>query len=154
MDNNKTKAQRGNWLTALLALILLYFMWPMAKGLYYKNFANQNTPPAVRWEESFEAAVAESEKSGKPILLDFSASWCPPCQVMKHEVWTDQEVGEVANAGYVPFLVDVDLPENRSLAGRYQVSGIPDIVVVNAQGQILKRTGFLSAAQMTDFLKQ
>ena len=73
---------------------------------------------------------------------------------MKHEVWTDGKVGEVANESYVSFEVDVDLPESRSLAQKYQVTGIPDIVIINSKGQLLKRTGFLSASQMVEFLAQ
>jgi len=124
----------------------------MIKGTYYKNFGEENPESSIRWRGSFQAALEESESSGKPILLDFSASWCPPCQVMKHEVWTDSEVGKVANDRYVPLLIDVDVPETRYLSQRYQVSSIPTILIIDSKGQILKRSGALSASAMTDFL--
>lgn len=151
---NKKNYQRASWRFGLFLFIALFLMWPMLKGTYYKNFGDEHQASTVSWQESYQAAVTESQKTGKPILLDFSASWCPPCQVMKHEVWTDGKVGEVANESYVSFEVDVDLPESRSLAQKYQVTGIPDIVIINSKGQLLKRTGFLSASQMVEFLAQ
>ena len=151
---NKTTERGGAWKSALLTLILLFFMWPMLKGTYYKHFGEETPVSGIQWETNFQTALAESEKTGKPILLDFSATWCPPCQVMKHEVWTNDEVGNLASDRYLPVLIDIVRPENRPLAQQYQVSSIPDIVVVNSHGQILKRGGFLSASQMVDFLKQ
>ena len=141
-----------NWKNGLFAFVVFFLMWPMLKGTYYKNFADEPVSGVV-WQESYQAALEESEKTGKPILLDFSASWCPPCQVMKHEVWTDEEVGKVTNDHYVPFLVDVDLPENRHLSQKYQVSSIPNIVVIDPQGQLLKRSGSMSASQTSKFLQ-
>ena len=150
----ETNNRWSSWSSALLILVLLYFTWPMLKGTYYKHFGQESPVSVIQWQTNFQTAVAESEKTGKPILVDFSASWCPPCQVMKHEVWTDEEVGKLATDRYVPVLLDIDLPENRPLAQKYQVSSIPDIVVVDSQGQVLKRSSFLTAAQMKDFLQE
>jgi thiol:disulfide interchange protein len=139
------------WAVVLAAIV--YMQWPMLKGTYYKVTGSAAPASAISWRVGIDAAIAESTKSGKPILLDFTASWCPPCQVMKHEVWPDAGVARSVNDGYVPLLVDVDDPANAALASKYGIRSIPTVLVINANGDVLRTTSFLSARQMVDFLK-
>lgn len=135
-----------------LILLIGYLLWPMLKGQYYKNFSD-SSQSAIAWRTDFAQAIQESEATGKPLLLDFSADWCPPCQVMKHETWTDQRVGEAVEKGYIPVLVDVDRPENRSLSKRYEISSIPAILVLSPELQPVRSTSFASAGAMLEFLQ-
>ena len=147
---------QGRWgllLWALLIGAIVYMQWPMLKGWYYKASAAEAPASAVKWRTGFDAALAESAKTGKPVLLDFTASWCPPCQVMKHEVWPNARVASAVNEGYVPVLVDVDDPKNAEVAQRYGVRSIPTLVVVDAEGKVLRQGAFMSADDMLDFLK-
>jgi thiol:disulfide interchange protein len=147
---------QGRWgllLWALLIGAIVYMQWPMLKGWYYKASAAEAPASAVAWRTGFDAALAESAKTGKPVLLDFTASWCPPCQVMKHEVWPNPRVASAVNEGFVPVLVDVDDPKNAEVAQRYGVRSIPTLVVVDAQGKVLRQGAFMSADDMLDFLK-
>ena len=51
---------------------------------------------------SYDAAVAESNRTGKPILLDFNAEWCPPCQALKREVFDNGSYGpDIQLAGMI-----------------------------------------------------
>lgn len=138
------------WAAVLLAVAAV--RWPMLKGSYYKVSGVEAPASAVAWRDDFDTAMAEASASGKPLLLDFSASWCPPCQVMKHDVWPDPGVGKVVSGRYVPVLVDVDDPRNAGVAERYEVSGIPAILVLDAEGRVLRRGGFMSPAQAMEFL--
>ena len=103
----------------------------------------------IAWRSSLDAALAEARRTGRPVLADFSASWCPPCIAMKHEVWPDPAV-EHATERYVPLMIDVD--RNTAASDRYHVEGIPTILVLDADGRVLRRAGFLSAVDMLDFL--
>jgi protein disulfide-isomerase len=141
-------------LWALLIGMLVYIQWPMLKGVYYKMTGAAAPAADIAWRADFQSALAEAGESGKPVLIDFSASWCPPCQVMKHEVWPDREVAKAIKAGYVPLLVDVDGPNSAEIAQRYGVSSIPSIVVVDAQGRVLRQGSFMTSSQMLNFLKK
>jgi thiol:disulfide interchange protein len=147
---------QGRWGLLLWALLIggiVYMQWPMLKGMYYKVTNAEAPASAVAWRTGFDAALAESGQTGKPILVDFTASWCPPCKVMKHEVWPDAQVAAVVNDGYVPLLVDVDAPENADVARKYAIQGIPTILVIDATGAVLRSGSFMSKGDMLDFLK-
>lgn len=158
------ESQRGrplkSWLLPIVVLLAFFYLqWPMIKGSYYRATTTPSdeaaaTAEGLKWGTNFEQALAESKKSGKPVLLDFSASWCPPCQVMKHEVWPNSNVIEAANQNVVPVLVDIDLPENRAIAEKYRVQSIPTLIVVDGQGEVLRQAGYMTVTEALDFLSQ
>lgn len=144
---------RGLLLWAVLIGGIVYLQWPMLKGMYYKTTGVAAPASAVAWRTGFEAALAESAQSGKPVLVDFTASWCPPCKVMTHEVWPDARVASAVNDQYVPLLVDVDDPRNAAVSQKYGIRSIPTILILDAGGEVLNVGSFLSADDMLDFLK-
>ena len=144
----------GLLLWAALIGGILYIQWPMLKGTYYKATGAQAPASAVAWRGGFDEALAESARTGKPVLVDFTASWCPPCKVMKHEVWPDGRVATAVNDGYVPLLVDVDDPKNAEVARRYGVRGIPTILVLDGKGNVLRSGSFMTAGDLLDFLNR
>ncbi len=145
-------------LTPLLWLLVLgaaaWIAWPSLKGNYYKV---RGTPPpddGIGWRTDYGAALDESRQSGKPVLLNFTASWCPPCQVMKHDVWPDDRVREAIVSGYVPVLLDVDQPGAAAPAMRYGITGIPAIRIVDSNGDLLKTGDFMGRDDMLAFLNR
>lgn len=144
----------GLLLWVLLIGAIAYMQWPMLKGTYYKTTGVEAPASAVAWRTGFDAALVESAQTGKPVLLDFTASWCPPCQTMKHDVWPDAKVASAVNEGYVPVLVDVDNPKNADVAQKYGVRGIPTILILDARGQVLRTGSYMSRSAMLDFLKR
>jgi len=76
----------------------------------------------IPWRTDLAAATEESRASGKPLLIYFTASWCGPCQSLKHTTWADSQVEE-AMRSYIPVKIDID--EHRDLAQQYQVNAVP-----------------------------
>jgi thiol:disulfide interchange protein len=139
------------WAALLLAFVTL--QWPMIKGWYYQAAGAEAPASAIAWRTDFDATLAEARASNKRVLVDFSADWCPPCVAMKHDVWPDPQVARAVDAEYVPLLVDAD--RDTVLAARYQVSSIPTVLLLDADGRVVKRNdGFLPRSGMLRFLSE
>ena len=143
--------RRGKWLWVALIAVLVFLQWPMIKGLYYRATGG-TVLSKVTWQADFDAALAKSVETGKPLLVDFTAGWCPPCNVMKHEVWTDDRVAAKANGFFIPVKIDIDASEGAPIAQRYGVQTIPTILLLDSRGQVSKTGSFMDADAMLTFL--
>ena len=143
-------ARHERFLWAALALILVLVQWPVLKGFYYRVADVPPPPRSIQWHRDLASALLEAQRTEKSVLVDFSADWCPPCIVMKHDVWPDDAVERTVSQSYVPLLIDVD--RDRTVAGGYGIHGIPTILVLDAKGQVIRRGSFLSASGMVRFL--
>ncbi len=101
------------------------------------------------WNTDYEAALATAASEKKMVLLDFTGSdWCPPCQMLEEEVLTKDEFKTFAEEKLV--LVELDYPnektqsdelkqQNAKLAETYGIEGYPTLIVLDSEGNELKR---------------
>jgi thiol:disulfide interchange protein len=145
--------RRESLFWALLVAIVVTIQWPMLKGWYYKTTGAEAPASPIAWRTDLDRALAEARSANKRVLVDFSADWCPPCVAMKHDVWPHPEIASAVSAGFVPVLVDADL--DTVLGARYQVSSIPTLLLLDADGRVLKRNdGYLPRSGMLRFLSE
>ena len=87
-----------------------------------------------KFASSLKAVSAAAEKSGKPMIVVFSAVWCPPCQMMKKEVYPSEAVKALQDKFEWAY-IDVDEESNAPAAAKFGVQGIPHIQFLDKSGK-------------------
>jgi thioredoxin 1 len=86
---------------------------------------------------SWEEALKQAKKEGKPIFLDISASWCGPCKMLKANTFSNIEVGEYYNTHFINVAVDGEEGEGIQLASKYRIRGYPTLLYLDSNGEII-----------------
>jgi thiol:disulfide interchange protein len=118
-------------------------------------------PDMMPWVPATEAP-ARARASGKPILYDFSAEWCGPCQRMQNDVFSNEKLTN----GIAQFVVPVRVVDRQqedghnpalvdSLQHAHHVTAFPTLVIVGADGNAVDRMeGFEGAQQLVKWVSR
>lgn len=93
--------------------------------------------------DSFESEVLHSDK---PVLVDFWAAWCGPCQMLLPVI--EGLADEVTDAK----ICKVNVDEQPELAERYGVMTIPTLIVFKGGEVANKSIGVISKEQILDLI--
>ena len=126
----------------------------IALGVYD---ARRPPPPGglVKWTSIENAQIAASIEK-RPILYDFSATWCEPCRQMEREVFADATEAGFINGTYVPIRIadDDQSPAALALRIQYGVEGLPTLLVVYAgEAPPARVEGYLGKRRTVTFLR-
>ena len=92
-------------------------------------------------KENFQAEVMQANK---PVLIDFYADWCGPCQMVSPIV--DEIAGERSD-------IKVNVDEQMELAQSFGVSSIPTLVVISGGKLVKHAVGAQPKSAILDMLE-
>ena len=113
--------------------------------------AKTSTPEG--WTDDYDAALRWATAQKKLVLVDFSGSdWCGWCKELNNEVFDTDEFRAGAKDKYILLMIDTPRDQsllsetakkqNPELVEKYRVEDFPTVLLLDAQGEELFRTGY------------
>ena len=93
---------------------------------------------------SFQQIIEDS----KPVLIDFFAEWCGPCKIMP-PILNQLK----ANMGSSLRILKIDVDKNPDVASKYQVRGVPTLLLMRSGKILWKQSGVLQAGELQQVIE-
>ena len=114
---------------------------------------SENSYNGIQWGNNLDSAFTIASNSNKIIMIDFMAEWCPPCQKMDKNTFSNTNVINKSNE-FIAVRIDVDKQQNiaeqyNGNARKYGGIGIPNILFLDKEKKIIRHiVGFHDVNQL------
>lgn len=109
------------------------------------------------WYDSINEGTAQAEAAGKPMLVLYTADWCPPCKMLIKQTFPDEQVAQYLADNYILIKIDMtdrDSP-NQAIARDYDVKSIPTMIIYTSQGiEIDHLSGFIGPREFLEWIRR
>ena len=87
--------------------------------------------------------------SEKPVLIDFFATWCGPCQTLGPIL---KDVKEAL--GDQISIIKIDVDKNQAVASQFNVRGVPTMILFKNGSQLWRQSGVLSKDDLVKIIRE
>jgi len=142
----------GMWMTRIKqcfgVLILLFAAYYAYEGWLHLNHssevtqleqASQNATLSIDNNSlafQLEAGLKEAQQSGKPVFLDFWATWCKSCMYMEKTTFNDEEIKARLQKDFVTIRLQAERPSDpqiKEVLDYYNIKGLPACFVLDSK---------------------
>lgn len=100
----------------------------------------------VVWRSDIRQAAAAASKSQKPMLVDFTATWCTYCKKMK-KTYEHRDIAKHLQSCFI--LVRLDADQNQKLMNAIDVEALPTTVILSPKFEVIKKIqGYRTPAEL------
>ena len=98
--------------------------------------------------ENMKSSFKKIISSKTPVLVDFFADWCGPCKMLA-PILKDvkEELGDAVK------IVKIDVDKNQSIATKYQVRGVPTMLLFKNGKQVWRQSGVLQKKEIVQIIQ-
>ncbi len=112
--------------------------------------------PPLEFGKDLEKAVATAKEEGRPMMIDFGASWCVACGELEKHTFADKDV-KVKASRFVAVKFDAsndEDPKVKETMTKYNVKGLPAVILLDNSGNEVKRLEkFIPANEFLTFIE-
>ncbi len=115
-------------------------------AVVFAFFRPKGTITEIQSKEHFEQVVLKAEK---PVVVDFFATWCGPCQVLapRMEALADEYRGKAD-------FVKVDIDKHKSLKDHYGIEGYPTVLIFHHGVEMARIPGLREKETYKDIIEK
>jgi thiol:disulfide interchange protein DsbD len=109
----------------------------------------------IRSTDQLDAELAKAKAAGKPVMLDFYATWCTECRKLEKATFSRPDVQQILREKFVALQADVEDPQNattEAIKKRFGIYGPPAILFFDSNGQLRKDLNFYGFKTPSEFI--
>lgn len=95
-----------------------------------------------------KSSFSQILNSHPKVLIDFFATWCGPCKTLGPIL--DQVKDEMGDAVKI---IKIDVDKNQPLANKYQVRGVPTMILYKERKQVWRQSGVVQKEDLVQKIK-
>ncbi len=127
----------------------------MSKGEQLAKPSSTPSPKtnSVAWASYSDAALAGARSAQRPVIIDFTATWCTNCHELERKVFTDPQVAPKL-ATFTTLRADLTnfySPANSALEKQYNIVQLPVVLFLDSNGRELPGTRVTGVVTAADF---
>jgi thiol:disulfide interchange protein DsbD len=148
LDRTGTSLRRFSFFKKALGIALIggsiFYFW--TTGFVEKG---------IDWLPYNDALITSAAEGKKPVILDFTAEWCEPCEILDLKVFRDPEIVKLSRH-FLTVRVDLTVPHPRQeeILERYGVKGVPTVIFISKEGVEEKSLRIQSLVDKSEFLER